>query len=135
MLSSRRKTHRPSRGTPPGGRCSSSDVTSCLLSRRSLVRTVAGAGRSGPAGGGQATVGPCLFVLVTALDRQGQRGGVLGPGLAGLARSEEGFAEAVERLGLARAIAGLAVQGQRLPEMADGLLAAALPQLGNAQPS
>jgi hypothetical protein len=60
-------------------------------------------------------------VPVTALDRQRQRGGVLGAGLAGLARGQECFAETVERFGLARGIASLAVQGQRLPEMADGL--------------
>ena len=58
-----------------------------------------------------------------------------GAGLAGLARGEERFAKTVERLGLARAIAGLAVEGQRLPEVADGLTTAALPQLGNAQAS
>jgi hypothetical protein len=80
-------------------------------------------------------MGPCLFVLVTALDRQGQRGGVPGAGLAGLARGEGRFAETVERLGLTRAIAGLAVEDQRLPEVADGLPAAALPQLGDAQAS
>ena len=80
-------------------------------------------------------MGPCLFVLVTALNRQGQRGGMPGAGLADLARGEERFAQAVERLSLPGAIAGLAVQGQRLPEMADGLPAAALPQLGEAQAS
>jgi hypothetical protein len=80
-------------------------------------------------------MGPDLFVLVTALDRQGQRSGVLDAGLAGLARGAERFAQTVERLGLARAVAGLAVQGQRLPEVADGLLAAALPELANAQAS
>lgn len=63
-------------------------------------------------------MGSCLFMLVAALDRQGQRGGVPGAGLAGLARGEERFAEAVERLGLTRPIAVLAVQGQRLPEVA-----------------
>ena len=80
-------------------------------------------------------MGPCLFVLVTALDRQGQRGGVPAVGLTGLARGEERFAKAVERLGLTRGIAGLAVKGQRLPEMTNGLVAVTLPQLGNAQAS
>ena len=47
----------------------------------------------GLAGTGQATVGPCLFALVTALDRQGQRGGVPGAGFAGLAPGEERFAK------------------------------------------
>ena len=87
------------------------------------------------AGAGQAAFGSRLFPLVTALDRQGERGGVPSTGLSGLARGEESFAEAVERLGLTRAIAGLAVEFQRLPEMADGLLASSLPQLGNAQTS
>ena len=80
-------------------------------------------------------MGPGLFALVTTLDRQSQSRGVPGVGLVGLARGEERFAKTVERLGLTRAIAGLAVQGQRLPEMADGRLVAALPQLGNAQAS
>lgn len=75
-----------------------------------------------------------LLALVTALDGQGQRGGVLGAGLAGLARGEECLTKTIERLSLARAIAGLAVQGQRLPEMADGLPTAALPELADAQP-
>ena len=121
------------------------DLGANLLGLRSAEIGVAGEGlpvaASLPAvacslaGAGQATMGPCLFVLVTALDRQGQRGGVPGAGLADLARREERFAKTVERLGLTRAIAGLNVEGQRLPEMADGLPAAALPQLGNAQAS
>jgi hypothetical protein len=61
---------------------------------------------------------PCLFALVSALGRQGQGGRIPGGGLAGLARGEERFAKTVERLGLTRAIAGLAVQCQRLQEMA-----------------
>jgi hypothetical protein len=72
-------------------------------------------------------MGPCLLMLVTALDRQGQRGGMPGARLADLAHGEERFAKTVKRLGLAGAIVGLAVEGQRLPEMADGLPAAALP--------
>ena len=66
----------------------------------------------GLAGAGQAFIGPCLFVLVTALDRQGQGGGMPGTGLAGLARGEERFAKTVECFGLTRAIAGLAMEGQ-----------------------
>ena len=121
------------------------DLDANLPGLRSVEIGVAGEGlpvaasllavAGGLAGAGQATVGPYLFVLVTALDRQGQRGGVPSAGLVDLARGEERFAEAIERLGLTRAIAGLAVQGQRLPEMADGLTAAALPQLGKAQAS
>jgi hypothetical protein len=87
------------------------------------------------AGAGQTTAGPYLFALVTALDRQGQRGGVLGTGLADLARSEERFTKTVECLRLTRVIAGLAVEGQGLLEIADGLLATALPQFQNAQAS
>ena len=87
------------------------------------------------AGAGQAPIGPYLFVLVTALDRQSERGGVPGTGLAGLARGEERFAKAIECLGLTRAIAGLAMEGQRLLEMANGLSAPAPPQLGDAQAS
>src|SRR5690348_9467313 len=87
----------------------------------------------GLAGAGQATAGPCLLVLVTDLERQGQRGGVPGTGLAGLARGEERLAETVERLSLAGAVAGLAVEAQRLPEVAGGLHVTALPQLAHAQ--
>jgi hypothetical protein len=121
------------------------DLDASLLGLRSAEIGVAGEGlpvavsllavAGGLVGAGQATVGPYLFVLVTALDRQGQRGGVPSAGLVDLARGEERFAKTVERLGLTRAIAGLAVEGQRLPEMADGLTAAALPQLGKAQAS
>jgi hypothetical protein len=89
----------------------------------------------GVASAGQAATGACLFAPVTALDRQSKRGGVPGAGLADLALGEERFAETVERLGLTRAIASLAVEGQRLLEMVDGLPAAALPQLANAQAS
>src|ERR1700733_12743692 len=80
-------------------------------------------------------MGPGLFALVTTLDRQSQRSGVPGVGLAGLVRGEERFTKTVERLGLTRAVAGLAVQGQRLPEMAGGLLVTALPQLEFAEVS
>jgi hypothetical protein len=40
------------------------------------------------AGASQTTTGPCLFALVTALDRQGQRGSVPRTGVVGLARNE-----------------------------------------------
>jgi hypothetical protein len=51
-------------------------------------------------------------MLVAAPDRQVERGGVPGAGLAGLALGQERLAETVERLGLTREIAGLAVEGQ-----------------------
>jgi hypothetical protein len=60
---------------------------------------------------------------------------VAGAGFVDLAPGEKRFAKTVERLGLARAIFGLSVEGQRLPEMVDGLLAATLPQFGKAQAS
>jgi hypothetical protein len=60
----------------------------------------------GLARAGQAALSPGLFVLVTALDRQGQCGRVPGAGLVGLAGSEGRFVQTVECLGLAREIAG-----------------------------
>jgi hypothetical protein len=66
-------------------------------------------------------------MLVAAPDRQGQRSRMAGGGLTGPARVEKGFAEAVERFGLPGAVAGLAVEGQRPPQVADGLATAALP--------
>jgi hypothetical protein len=122
-------THQPARLPPligTGRRCDFRAMTTSPI-----LPVVTG----GAAGAGQAATGPCLFALVTALDRQGQRGGVSGAGFADLAPGEERFAKTVESLGLTRAIADLSVEGQRLPEMADGLLAAALPQLGKAQAS
>jgi hypothetical protein len=62
-----------------------------------------------------------LCVSVTGLDRQGQRGGMPGSGLADLTSGKERASEAVERLGLTRAIACLTVEGKRLPEVHGGL--------------
>ena len=86
-------------------------------------------------GTGLASIGPCLFVFVTALDSQGQRGGVPGAGLADLACGQERLTKTVECFGLTRAIVGLAMEGQRLLEMADRLPMAAPPQVGDAQES
>lgn len=82
----------------------------------------------------QATMSAGLCVSVTGLDRQGQRGGMPGSGLADLTSGKERASEAVERLGLTRAIACLTVEGKRLPEVHGGLPVAALPQLGKAKP-
>src|SRR5689334_6249658 len=70
------------------GECRDRDGGESLAVTASLIAVA-----DGLAGAGQAAAGPCLLVLVTGLERQGQRGGVPGTGLAGLSRDEERLAE------------------------------------------
>lgn len=53
----------------------------------------------GFAGGGQTLVGAGLLVAVADPAGQGERGGVTGMGLAGLAGGQQGLAGAAERVG------------------------------------
>jgi hypothetical protein len=68
-----------------------------------------------------------MFVSKAKLDGQIQRGGVLCPGFAGLARGEQGFAKTVEGLRFACPHTGLAPTDQCLANVADCLHVAALP--------
>jgi hypothetical protein len=70
-------------------------------------------------------VPPGLLVDVAGLTGQGDRGGVLRPGLAGLAAGQEGGSETVEGICFARSVAYLAEQGQSALVIADGAQAVA----------
>jgi hypothetical protein len=61
---------------------------------------------------GEAVVGASLLVFVAEVAAQGERGGVLCTGVAGLAGGQKKLTQAVERLGLPRSVAGFAKQGQ-----------------------
>ncbi len=78
-------------------------------------------------------MGAGLLVPVTGLDGQSERGGVLGARLLRLSRGVQCFPDAVERLGLAVAVAGLAEDGESPPQIIGRLLVAALLQINDAE--
>jgi LysR substrate binding domain len=82
---------------------------------------------------GEAVVGASLLVFVTEMAGQGERGGVLCTGVAGLAGGEKKLAQADECLGLPGRVAGFAKQRQGLAEMARRMLVALPSQFGDAQ--
>src|SRR6516165_2086800 len=85
------------------------------------------------AGGGQAVVGAGLLVAVAGAAGQGERGGVLVAGLAGLAGGQQGLPGAVERVGFPVAVTNLLAQGQRLLVVTGGLGVVALPVVDRTQ--
>src|SRR5215472_1638861 len=78
-------------------------------------------------------VGAGLLVPVARLDGQSECGAVLGASLLGLSRGVQGFPDAVECLGFAVAVAGLAEDGEGLPQNVARLLAATLAQVDDAE--
>ncbi len=68
-------------------------------------------------GVGETGMGAGLLVAVSGLDGQGERGGVLRAGLPGLSRGAQDLVDAVERLCLAVAVAGLTEEPERLQQM------------------
>jgi hypothetical protein len=102
---------------------------------KGLLPVVAGLG--GVSGGvidvAEADVGVGLLVLVASLAGQTECRGVLAAGVVCLADGEVRLAQAIERLGLTGPVAGLAEQGLGLPELVCGLLAAAQPQVDEAE--
>ncbi len=75
-----------------------------------------------------------LQVAVAALTGQSDCRSMAGASLVGLAGDEQGFPGAVERFGLPVAVSHLLVDRQRLRTIAGGLVVAALPVAGPAEP-
>jgi hypothetical protein len=82
---------------------------------------------------GKAVVCARMFVSKAKLHGQIQCGGVLCPGLAGLARGEQGFAKTIEGLRFACPHTGLAPKDQCLADVADCLHVAVLPLIDAAE--
>src|SRR5215472_2132548 len=78
-------------------------------------------------------VGAGLLVPVARLDGQSECGAVLGASLLGLSRGVPGFPDAVECLGFAVAVAGLAEDGESPPQIVGRPLVATLAQINDTE--
>src|SRR5690349_12450245 len=81
----------------------------------------------------ETSVGAGLLESVTSLDGQSEPGRVLGARLLGLACGVQGFPNAVQCLGFAVAVTGLAEEGESLPQIVGRPLVMTLPQINDAK--
>ena len=79
---------------------------------------------------GEAVVRAGLLVFLAYLGCRVERGGMLTARIGVAPGRQQHLTQAVEHGGLSGQVAGLPAQGQRLLQVAGGLLVPALPQLG-----